>query len=396
MQDKRELTRIFRPGKVAFRPQIACFKGCASKRTVVSLPSRVRMPQTKLLVIVMATKESKRQVRGLIEGLEQRVHCGPAIQDAEIQTARDFLCRNEFSPASDYFNRLAHIENRLQARPREISWPQAKRNYGGMAGGCQMQVQSIYDHLILSTCYEGDFNNKHGRVKISHRFNQEGRIDFVELKFLRSLHPPLNGELRKLLAVQDYSSIRKDWFETRASVLRILPQELIFLFADLFRVQKAQLLAWLLNIGHGIVEDLLKDLKSQANQYARPRFDCTADHEPDLDWLPKRWDPAAVDPATGNGNGKTALCVAAVSSSSQPRFSVLENGHAAGGVAEWNGNGSDGRSMRPAGNPGQLRLDALLRDKVALPILEKAAHLETVVEVENPTEVLVRYLRKIR
>ena len=91
----------------------------------------------------MATKENKRQVRGLIEGLEQRVHRGPVIQDAEIQTARDFLRQNDFSPASDYFNRLAHLENRLQGRAREISWPQVKRNYGGAAGGYQMQVQSI-------------------------------------------------------------------------------------------------------------------------------------------------------------------------------------------------------------------------------------------------------------
>jgi hypothetical protein len=354
------------------------------------------MAQTKLFVIVMATKESRRQVRGLIEGLEQRVHRGPAIQDAEIQTARDFLRQNAFSPTSDYFNRLAHIENRLQGRPREFSWPQVKRNYGGMAGGYQMQVQSIYDHLILSTCYKGDFNNKHGRVKISHRFNREGRIDFVELKYLRSLHPPLNGGLRKLLTVQDYSSIRKDWFEAKASVLRVLPQELIFLFADLFRVQKAQLLAWLLNIGHGIVEDLLKDLKSQANQHACSRFGGTENHESNPDWLPKRWEPATVDPIPGNGNGKTALCATATASSSRIRFSDMENGQAACGLTERNGNVSDGRPPRPGGNPGQLPLNALLRDEVALPILEKAARLETVVEVENPTEVLVRYLRKIR
>jgi len=350
----------------------------------------------------MATKENKRQVRGLIEGLEQRVNRGPAIQDAEIQTARDFLRQNDFSPTSDYFDRLAHIENRLQGRPREISWPQAKRNYGGTAGGYQMQVQSIYDHLILSTCYEGDFNTKHGRVKISHRFNQEGRIDFVELKYLRSLHPPLNGELRKLLTVQDYMSIRKDWFEAKASVLRILPQELIFLFVDLFKVQKAQLFAWLLNIGHGIVEDLLKDLKSQAIQSgfaSNPDclpLNCPEDHEPKPDWLPEAWNPTAVDPVSRSGNGKTALCVAATPSPPRVRFSGLENGHAACGVAERNGNGSEGQSLRPAGNAGQLRLNTLLHDEVALPILEKAARLESVVEVKNPTEVLVRYLRKIR
>jgi hypothetical protein len=62
---------------------------------------------------------------------------------------------------------------------------------------------------------------------------------------------------------------------------------------------------------------------------------------------------------------------------------------------EQNGNDFEARSPRPAGNQDQLQLDALLRDEVALPILEKAAGLESEVEVQNSTEVLVRYLRQI-
>ena len=41
-------------------------------------------------------------------------------------------------------------------------------------------------------------------------------------------------------------------------------------------------------------------------------------------------------------------------------------------------------------------MEALLQDEVAMPILEKAAGLESVVEIEDPTEILVRYLRKIQ
>ena len=298
----------------------------------------------------MATKENKRQIRELVEGLEHRVHRGQAIQDAEIQTARNFLCRNDFSPASDYFNRLAHLENRLQGQPREVSLPPAKRNYGGMAGGRQMQVQSIYDHLILSTCYEGDFNTKHGRVKISHRFNREGRMDFVELKFLNSLHPPLNGELRKLLTVKDYPSIAKDWYEARAFVLRVLPRELVFLYEDIFRCPKAEFFAWLLNIGHGIVADLLSDLKSRVDEDSPvPDFGCPAGLAPGPGWRPE-------------GLNRNVL-------EEQPGYLT--------------------------GYPDQLPLDALLQNEVAMPVLEKAARLESEVEIEGPTEILVRYLRKI-
>ncbi len=238
----------------------------------------------------MATKENKRQVRELVEELEQRIHCGPAIQRTEIQSARDFLRQNDFPPASDYFNRLANIENRLQGRAHEIFQPRAKRNYGGEAGGRQMQVQSIFDHVILSTCYVGDFNTKRGRVKISHRFNQEGRIDFIELKFLRSLHPLLNGELRKLLMVEDYSSLPKDWFEAKACVLKVLPRELIFLYADLFRCPKSQLFAWLVNIGHGIVADLLQDLNSRKMEEVTSDFAFNpADNAPSLGWPSNTW-----------------------------------------------------------------------------------------------------------
>jgi hypothetical protein len=208
----------------------------------------------------MATKDHRLHARGLIEGLESRVHVGPPIRETEILLAREFLRQSEFSPSSEYFNRLGQIQTRLEPRHAENPPPPSKRNYGGEAGGCWMQLQAAYDHLILSTCYEGDFRCQQGKVKISHRFNQAGRIDFVELKFLRSMQPCLNGELRKLLMVKDFLHIRKDWHATEAFVLPVLPQELVFLYQDIFRCPRAEVLAWLVNIGHRIAQDLVKDL----------------------------------------------------------------------------------------------------------------------------------------
>lgn len=217
----------------------------------------------------MATKEHRRFARGLIEQLEARIHVGPPILTTELATATEFLRQCSFSPASDYFNRLLEIRNRLAGRrasrapaPR----PTTKRNYGGKAAGRWLQVQSIHDHVILSTCFEGELNTQRGRVKISHRFNSEGRIDFVELKFLRSLMPTLNGELRKLVQVKDYQTIRKDWLEAEAFTLGVLPQELVFLFADLFRCARADVLAWLINIGHGMAGDVLGHVKSPGDR----------------------------------------------------------------------------------------------------------------------------------
>jgi len=263
----------------------------------------------------LATKEHRIQARGLLEALESRLHVGPPIQDTEIRSAQQFLQEKEFSAASDYHTRLKRVQDQLEVRAREPVPRQGKRNYGGEAGGRWMQVQLAYDHVILSTCYAGEFNMKRGRVKISHRFNREGRIDFVELKFVSALEPYLNGEIRKLLIVRDYQGIKKAWSSAEAFVLPVLPQELIFLYENVFRCPKHEIYTWLVNIGHGIVNDLLNSLQVQP---------------------------------TGEVNTRL-------------------------------------------GSPGQLGLQLIRADEVAFPIVEKAAALESAVEMMEPGRVVVRY-----
>ena len=208
----------------------------------------------------MPTKEHKRHARGIVEALEIRAHAGPSLGPTEIRSAREFLEQHDFSPASDYFIRLTRLQDNLHTRPRVTNG--GKRNYGGEAAGCWMQLQSVYDHVILSTCYDGQFNTQRGRVKISHRFNQAGRIEFVELKFLRSLQPCLTGEIRKLVCIKNYQTLQKDWHEAEAFVLRVLPQELVFLLADFFRYPRQEILSWLINFGHRTVAELLGDLEA--------------------------------------------------------------------------------------------------------------------------------------
>jgi hypothetical protein len=219
----------------------------------------------------VATKDHKRQAKALVEQLESRVHAGPPVAPQELVSVRDFLRQSDFSPASDYFGRLKQIQDRLATRPSAPPVRPAKKDYAGEAAGYWMQVQSAYDHVILSLCYDGEFNWKRGRIKISHRFNQEGRIDFVEAKLLKSLDPGLDGVYRKLLLVKDYQSIQKNWLEAEAFVLEILPRELIFLYDQIFRCERADLLAWLANVGHRLVGDLLEDLsKRPLNGYHQP------------------------------------------------------------------------------------------------------------------------------
>ena len=261
----------------------------------------------------MATKDHRRLARGLIEALECRVHVGPPVHEAEVRSAREFLCQNDFSVASDYFQRLEQIKTRLETRTATRSLLPGKRNYGGEAAGRWMQLQSAYDHVILSTCYEGDFDCKHGRVKISHRFNQAGRVDFVELKFLRSLQPCLDGELRKLLRVRDYQTIRKDWHAAEAFVLPVLPQELVFLYQDIFRCPRPEVLAWLVNIGHGLAGDLLGDVRSRPVNGSVPQRGTNGDQlsfqaiRSDEVALPILEHAASLESAVEVSNPQTAL-----------------------------------------------------------------------------------------
>jgi hypothetical protein len=234
--------------------------GCALKRTVGSRARNGLACARGQRDRRMPTKEHKRHARGLVEALESRVHAGPSVSPDEIVGAQTFLEQHDFSPASDYFSRLARLQDRLRQRPLLVR-PE-KRNYGGTTSGGWVQLQSIYDHVILSVCYAGDFNSRRGRVKLSHRFNQAGRIEFVELKFLHSLQPCLDGALRKLVVVADHPALSKDWFEADAYALRVLPQELVFLHNDLFRHPRAEILAWLVNLGHRGAADLLHDLRT--------------------------------------------------------------------------------------------------------------------------------------
>lgn len=214
------------------------------------------------------TKEARRQARQRLEALEAAIRAGSGLQMAQIREFAEFLRAHGFAQNSSYFVRLAQIEAFLRSHP--VPPDASKRDYAGYAAGCWMQVQSVYDHVILSVCYEGEFRGQRGRIKISHRFNRAGRTDFVEAKLLRSLLPMLDGALRKLLTVREFPSLPPDWWSASAYALRVLPRELLFLHPEIFRYPRDQILAWLVNIGHRTVSDLVAELE-QASDVRDPR-----------------------------------------------------------------------------------------------------------------------------
>ena len=139
-----------------------------------------------------------------------------------------------------------------------------------MPGQFEVMIERNFSSAHQLRGYKGKCENLHGhnyKIEIYARGSELNNIgllvDFVELKLLRSLQPVLNGEIRKLLLVRGFQELRKDWRAAEAFVLEVLPRELIFLYPRIFDCERSELFAWLINIGHGLASDLLKDLQTR-------------------------------------------------------------------------------------------------------------------------------------
>lgn len=74
-----------------------------------------------------------------------------------------------------------------------------------------------------------------------------------------------------LLRVKDYQTLQREWWAAQAFVLPVLPRELIFVHQDIFRFLRNEVLAWLVNIGHRLADDLLLELPQQSGNADSPR-----------------------------------------------------------------------------------------------------------------------------
>jgi hypothetical protein len=84
--------------------------------------------------------------------------------------------------------------------------------------------------------------------------------------------------MRKLVLIKDYQKIRKDWDAAEAYILPVMPQELVFLYQDVFRCEKADVISWLVNIGHVIAGDLIVDLSMRPEESANGNSEQLALH----------------------------------------------------------------------------------------------------------------------
>jgi len=144
----------------------------------------------------------------------------PARAGSGDPGARTLLLQHEFSPSSDYFNRLAGVQSRLRTRVIAPALASVKRNYGGAsaAAGCRSRcLRPPHPEHVLRRRVPHPAG---GRVKSPIGSTSRAASTSVELKFLQSLHSPLDGQLRKLLLVRDFATIHKDCTPPRPSSSR--------------------------------------------------------------------------------------------------------------------------------------------------------------------------------
>src|SRR5262249_35127444 len=128
-------------------------------------------------------------------------------------------------------------------------------------------------------------------------------------------------------------------------VLPVLPRELVFMYPSLFRSARSELLAWLINIGHGMVTDLVEDLASGS----------TGSHN-----------------GHPQGVASTNLTPRSINPDQAPQRSSAT--HSLRGIKK------------------QEPLSEIVGDRVAWPILNEIGSLTSVVDIIDSRTVQVRYL----
>ena len=161
--------------------------------------------------------------------------------------------------------------------------------------------------------------------------------------------------------IKDYQAIRKDWHAAEAFVLPTLPRELVFLHDDAFRSPRADLFTWLVNIGHGIVDQMLAELES----VPAPTTTLQSD----------RWNGHP----TASVNGSV-------------RWSADARGGPASDVAlappPRHATSGNGKKLE------QLRLSAVLEDEAASTMLESIASHESAVEDRDDDKTVLVSCRR--
>lgn len=179
--------------------------------------------------------------------------------------------------------RLGHVDTARWQQLKQTPVPvfnMAERSYIGRLASTKdapVEVKVVFDHLFLTTNHRVSLG-PHDLVKLTHRFNREGRLDLIDarLKQSRKLGPdgaPIataEDAIFHLVQVFAFKDKQPElaWAESRAEYF-IRMRQIAALFYDLGLTHEEQQYRHLIQSGHRLMRELHRAVRDGATQDVR-------------------------------------------------------------------------------------------------------------------------------
>ncbi|MEN9572892.1 MAG: hypothetical protein RL514_747 [Verrucomicrobiota bacterium] len=180
-------------------------------------------------------------------------------------------------------HRLGHVAvtqwEQLKQTPVPV-FNMAERSYIGRLTSTKdapVEVKVVFDHLFLTTNYRVSLN-PYDLVKITHRFNREGRLDLIDARLKQTkrlyLEPdaptPAEDAIFHLVQVFAFKDKQPElaWAESRSEYF-IRLRQIAALFYDLGLTHEEQQYRHLIQHGHRLAKELHRAVQAGALQDVR-------------------------------------------------------------------------------------------------------------------------------
>ncbi|MFM8470058.1 MAG: hypothetical protein ACKODH_08820 [Limisphaerales bacterium] len=165
--------------------------------------------------------------------------------------------------------RLGHVDTAQWEQLKQTPVPvfnMAERSYIGRlasSGDAPVEVKVVFDHLFLTTNHRVALG-AYDLVKITHRFNREGRLDLIDARlkqtkriYLDATAPPAEDAIFHLVQVFAFKDKQAElaWPESRAEYF-IRLRQIAALFYDLGLNHEEQQYRQLIQSGHRLMKEL--------------------------------------------------------------------------------------------------------------------------------------------
>lgn len=179
--------------------------------------------------------------------------------------------------------RLGHVDTARWEQLKQTAVPvfnMAERSYIGRLASTKdapVEVKVVFDHLFLTTNHRVSIG-PHDLVKLTHRFNREGRIDLIDARLKRTRKfaddgtplEPADDAIFHLVQVFAFKDKQPElaWGESRAEYF-IRLRQIAALFYDLGLTHEEQQYRHLIQSGHRLMRELHRAVRNGALQDVR-------------------------------------------------------------------------------------------------------------------------------